>query len=205
MNILDIIKEDAGARTYELTELISNFPKNHKLAIKKLWGSGRITYKGKSILSMYQQLEEAAVKMMKGTDTEYSTVEMDIQNSDADPLQVIIGDHQECYLGYNVGDDLFYIGFDLWLNEQDFYDQFDKEYKKYYLKGKDYDSNPISTAAFDWYWKNHLAASGLYAVRTDGMSFTCVGGETRWPGLFYQKMYRQAWFKDYKLTDLRLD
>lgn len=214
--------EATGSEPIELKEIAKFYPKKAREAILALGRKGRVLYKGEPLFSptggisvLYENAIDAGTEYLKNVELERSVpmdIEVDDEVWDSYEYESRVDDSQEVYLGYRAADDCLYIGYDVWLEENDFNDNWDKQFKKYL--GEEFDhENEQHAKIFDKAWKyfiNHgfsVLFKLTYAqnaqfkaheeLRSDHISDKA--------GMFYEGIYRTSAFKSMGLVDIRLD
>lgn len=174
------------------------------------WGKSRLTYKGKPFFGgnalgeAYEKAEAAARRVMRD---DGFTIDFHVEMpSGFAVLHLHVDDAQENYLGYDADSDTLYIGFDAWLNETEFNEEWERVFRQVERESFDED-DPEHSAAYNNAWKK-FTKEGM-----TGILFHIVARGNVWraeeimtqPGGFYRSIYRSELFKSIGLTDLRLD
>ena len=222
MKLTDIVQfiqlnedgEPTGQGPVELKDIVKAFPSKASKAIDKLWGGPRLVYHGMQFFDgdglglAYEKAEEAAKAEMDDHEVELSfhvggTDELDMDDYN---FTTKVEDAQECYLGYDPKHDVLYIGYDAWLDENDFNEKWDDEFKK--ATGKVFDMDDEEhQKVFDSAWEEWKKMGGygmLFRLTPRGKAFSAdvvledAGG-------FYRGIYRGPAFKRLGLIDVRLD
>lgn len=219
------ITEAASTEPVDITALADRSPKYLEQYVHALsaQNENRLTYKGKSIFGeIYNKLEEAGQSLLK---KEKVDVYVPLDNVGIDDIAVdggdvdwheftyeaSLADAQEVYLGYSPSTNALYIGFDCWLDEEDFNDNWDKEFEE--NVGVDYDDSlPNHEKFLSKVWKKYLNGhnNAGYLLKWDGKSLTTEmssddGFNEKKSKLFYSAIYTSSQFRALKLVDLRLD
>lgn len=213
-------------------DLVKYFPSKHVQAIEKLWGSHRLTYKGKQFFSeegndfgpVYKGAIEEGERAAKEENVNYNidpsqtddandraTIQdaedegVHIKNFEAD---VKLGEMQEVYLGYQPKTGHLWIGFDAWTDDHDLDDQIDE-----YMDSIEVDDHTVRDAIENAI-HHELKDLGFWGVlielvSNDGEDFEAKQVITE-PGGFYRgihnsKAHGNHAFKHLALIDLRLD
>lgn len=207
--------ESADAAPIEVADVIKNFPSQHKKALQKLWGGPRLVYHGMKFFDeIYDQIDDVLTKAME-------TVEVDISiplderfvhaiNPKSQWLDFEyscrVDDMQEVYMGYDPKSDSLYVGIDGWINEEDFNEEWDKQFKRTMREDFEHDEpahNKLFADAYKKYQK--LGFQGvLFKLNKRGRSFKASEVMSNDKG-FYQGTYKSPDFKELGLVDLRLD
>lgn len=123
----------------DIKDVANFFPTKTQKAVDALNKDTRLTYAGKNIFDeLYDELVDAASKKIEDETAEFS-VEFEGQlpnkagnmvDAYVGDVEVEIGDSQEVYLGYYPKGDLFVMGFDAWMNEEDFWEELEKQFRR---------------------------------------------------------------------------
>lgn len=212
-------------------DLVKYFPSKHGQAIEKLWGSHRLTYKGKQFFTeegndhgpVYKGAmeagEEAAKKetvnfQLEPGQTDNHDWRATIQDAEDEGLNiptfevdVKLDEMQEVYLGFQPKTGKLYIGFDAWTDHNDLDGEIDD-----YMNGIDADE-PVRDAIENAI-HHEMKDLGFFGVlvelsSTDGENFEAHDVVTE-PGGFYRGIHNTRAhgshaFKHLGLIDLRLD
>ena len=217
MKLSDIvIKEEApeGDKPIDLNDLLEFFPNTYKKAVSTLAKSGRLTWGGKKVFTKdgdygpaLEQAVADAESFLKDEKIEI-TLELDGAVADLDEHSDFTGEyeldeHQEVYVGFATRGEKLMIGFDVWLDEDNFNQDFDKEFETAF--GEDYDGdNPDHEKIFNHTRDQFLKQSFvgvLVGVDQDGNCDI----EHSAPGGFYKGIYNDSIFKRLNAVDFRLD
>jgi hypothetical protein len=200
--------EETGS--YEIKDLIDNFPSKHGKALQKMWGkSGALLYKGQSLFQD-GDLGPAYNGAMKAAE-KYDGKELEVQihfKGESDSADIEVDGMQECYLGYDRKRDVLYIGYDAWLSDESIEKAFDTVYE--YATGERFDADNDEHHEEFRKWKSGKEYPGFTGLlfelsTTDGKRFDAELMEDA-PGGFYQGIYNKSpEFKRLGLVDLRLD
>lgn len=185
-------------KTYEIKDVVEFFPKGKDKLLRKFWGTeGGLTYKGQPLFTKndlgpaYDGIIKAGEEYINDPDEFYVVV--------YDDLEVTASDSQECYLGYDPKSDTLWVGFDIWLDEESFNQEFDKKYPREDTEGK----------VFKEAWKEFQQSfiGVLLPLKSkDGKNFEVIKSRTiEMPGGFYKGIYNRNETKKLGLIDLRLD
>lgn len=191
-------------------------------ALEKLWGGKRLSWNGDKFFAdnklgpAYEKAEQAAVAYM---DDGYNTdVQIELHGKDdaSHDFQFDIefghdrgADHQECYLGYDPHSDKLYIGFDVWVSEENFNSDFDPAFKE--LTGEEYDSDDeehhkIFNEAWQEYQSGGWGFWGLvFEISHDTGEYKAEEAFQPLPGGFYKGMYKMFKANHKNVVDLRLN
>jgi hypothetical protein len=204
---LKFLLEEAGS--YEIKDLVTNFPSKHGKALQKMWGkSGALLYKGQplfkdgSLGAAYEGAMEAAEKMQGRTVA--TSLYFDGSSND---VELEVDEMQEVYLGYDKKQDKLYIGYDVWLNDESVEREFDKSFEDITGDRFDADNDEHSKIFRDWRnSKDYPGFSGfLFELSSkDGKTFKADLIQDS-SGGFYKGIYGGHEFKRLGLVDLRLD
>jgi hypothetical protein len=200
-----------GKDPIEVADVIKYFPKNYMKVLRVLWGKPRLSYHGMSFFgdgdNAYDKIDAAIKAAIKdglevpvsidvdGTDD----LDMDSLNYDAP-----VSDYQEVYLGYQPSSDSLYVGIDAWLNEEDFNDAWDREFKN--QTGESFDMDDEEHAkVFNSAWENYKDSDFYGILFKLSKDLDDVEEVASIPGGFYKGIYRANTLKHLQLVDLRLD
>jgi hypothetical protein len=207
----------------EVKDIVTNFPIKATKAIQALWGKDRLEYHGmkffdgKEFGEAYDAIHNAVDEHLdEGFEVEES-IPLDSDLVDAIDkksrwndfefsMKIEKHDYQEVYLGYNPKNDHLVYGVDAWFNEDDFNEQWDKEFKENF--GIDFEMDEethhkLFMSVFEQYKK--LSFTGImFDLVLHGKEFKVVDSDYAANG-FYQGLYKTQHFKSHGLVDLRLD
>lgn len=182
MKLSDIVVKEAApdavppGGTVELKDLVKNFPNTYKKAVVTLAKSGRLTYGGEPVFDKGGEygpaLDQAIASADELLEDEHTTtdlnIEMDGSVADIDDggtftADYPLGENQETFVGYSVSDNLLIIGYDVWLDEEIFNQDWDKEFERAF--GMDFDhDDPDHAKIFDHAWKEFKTNSFMGAA-----------------------------------------
>lgn len=164
--------------TIELANVVKSFPNKHGEALQRLWGKSRLVWHGKKFFDEHGDLgpayQDAITAAKHHIEHSAGAIENSIEfDGEIDGQEVsgtidweskIDSDMQECYLGFDPKNDTLIVGFDGWINEEDFNEAFDKQFKK--ETGIEYDmDNKEHEAIFNKVWKEYQEKKlGFYGV-----------------------------------------
>jgi hypothetical protein len=213
----------------ELKDIVAAFPKHHAKALEKLWGGRRLVWHGDRFFD-HNELGDAYVKaeaaaeayINDGYETEVNQeIEADdlVDGSDAPGNADFTwmagfgdqdgGSRQECYLGYDPVKDKLYIGFDAWVDEDNFNNDFDAAFKE--ATGLEYDSDDEQHhEVYNNLWQEYQSEGygfwGLvFEITHNGDDYHAEEAFPPMAGGFYRGMYRQFKANHKAVIDLRLD
>ena len=136
---LNEAQEKAPDGPVDLKDVAKYFPKNAQKAVNNLNRNDRLAYAGKSVFDeLYSDIEDAAKRKIGRDQTTEMSVDFegtlkDKKGNDVEAyietVEVEVGDMQEVYLGYHPQSDVFVMGFDAWINEEDFWEELEKQFK----------------------------------------------------------------------------
>lgn len=190
-NLLLELLEEAGS--YEIKDLVKNFPSKHGKALQKMWGkSGKLLYKGQplfdgaSLGAAYEGAMEAAEKI-NGEAIRISVY----FEGESDEVDIEIDEMQECYLGYDKKQDKLFIGYDVWMNDESIEQAFDEVYKQ--ATGERFDADKKDHEESYRAWKtggDYPGFTGLLFELSskDGRTFEADLVQDS-PGGFYKGVY----------------
>jgi hypothetical protein len=167
----DDIKVVKSNEPLELSDIVEYFPSKHTAVLDKLWGTERLTWHGKKFFDannlgdVYVEAEDAVDAVIGDVSIDAGITLSPVYRSnlpelDFDPdtieWQSKIGknDKQEVYLGYDPKTDKLYMGFDAWIDEQDYNDAFDEQFER--IVGERFDDeNKVHEAIAEETWKKY--------------------------------------------------
>lgn len=198
----------------ELKDLIEYFPGNYAKAIQKMWGKDRLEYNGMKFFAKgalgeaYAKANGAVKAVMKEGDF---TVPVLLAMPNGEALGMIefeydahIDDSQEVYLGYSPENDQLYLGVDAWLSENDFNEEWDKQFKKNTRVAYDEEDEEHS-ALFHDAWKKYTNMHGYGVLFELSKDLERAEPVIESQGGFYSGVRKTPQFKQLGLTDIRLD
>lgn len=179
MKLTDIVQEAdqtlPADKQVELKELVKYFPNTYKKAVNTLAKAGRLTFGGEVVVKDGDHgpaLERAiaeAEEYLKADDFSIEVdVEMDGSVADIDDggmlsYEATDNDYEFTYSGYSMRGDRLIIGFDAWLNEEEFSEKWDPQFEKVF--GEDFDmDNPAHEKIFNHARKAYMTRSFLGVV-----------------------------------------
>ena len=217
--------EGPTGESAEIRDVLAAFssPARQKAALNALWGKDRLEYNGMKFFSgnnlgpAYKKAEAAAEEAIKqGTEVRVSiplpgnlvdAIDPDAHWDDLE-YEATIADKQEVYVGYSPKNDQLYIGYDIWLDENDFNDAWDREFENAFGERFD-DEDEDHQALFDAAWKQYRDyGHGILFELNDDLTDANVAlssDEVGRPGMFYQSIHNSSPFKNLGLVDIRLD
>ncbi len=206
--------ESAPAGPIELKDLIKYFPGTYAKAIAKMWGKDRLVYKGMKFFDKgglgeaYDKANDAIEAWIKDEDNKVEVaLPVNVGIMDEFIYEASIDDVQEVYVGYRPDGDELYVGVDAWLDENDFNENWDREFKK--ASGETYDEeNEEHSDAFHTAWKEYTSMGGYgilfhISFSPSGQAEATVELESQ--GGFYRGVRAMSPFKSLGLVDIRLD
>ena len=209
----------AAERLLDLKALAKYYatrPEDLKRKLSQLWGEHRLTYNGQKFIegdnSVYQQLEDAVEAHLRGNETIEMSLNIDnapdIDGNELSSLEwkatISKDEMQEVYLGYSPRFDSFFIGYDAWLNEDEFNEAFDEAFEAEF--GEEFDTdNHEHDAVFKAAFEEYKDAGMLGLLYKVDLETGDVAEELAIPGGFYRGIYNSGLLKNLKLIDLRLD
>ena len=213
-----VIQEEApeGDKPIELEDLLKYFPNTYMKAVKTLANSGRLVWDGKQVFTKsgeygpaLKQAVAEAEQFLRDEDTTVDiTVEMDGSVADIDDggdftSAYPLDDFQEVYVGYSTKGKHLLIGFDCWIDEEIFNQDWDTEFEKTF--GEDFDGDdPKHAKIFSKAWKEFKENSFIGALVMVDQAGHCELDLTM-PGGFYKGIYNNSIFKHERAVDFRLD
>ena len=215
MKLQHLLDESSQDKVLELRDVVKFFPNTYARVIRAKWGSKQLTYRGMpffvpdedtSTRTVYDEVDAAEeyIRANVSVPVSYTPSKNDLgfEEMDAD---LNVADAREVYLGYDAQHNQLLIGFDLWLDEESFNQEFEKSFRE--QTGEEFDNDdPDHEAVFQSIWDQHknAFAGGLFRLVPKGRGFE-VEEEYVMGGGFYKGIYRQDFFKRMDLIDLRLD
>jgi hypothetical protein len=217
MKLHEIAQEEspAGDKQIELQDLVKNFPNTYTKAVVTLAKSGRLTFGGKQVFTKsgeygpaLEQAVASAEALLKDKDTTVDVnIEMDGSVADIDEhahhnADFPVDEFQEVYAGYSPRENKLVIGFDVWLDEEIFNQDWDKNFEDTF--GEDFDhSNPAHEKIFNKAHKEFQKTSFMGIAVEVNESDVAKMDMSPFSGGFYQGAYPEL--RRLKLIDLRLD
>lgn len=199
----------------EVADIIKNFPNRHKKFLSKVWGGPRLVYHGMPFFDeIYDKVDAALQKAMERVEVDIS-IPLDERfvlaiNPKSQWFEFEyscrVDDMQEVYMGYDPQADTLYVGVDGWINEEDFNEEWDKQFKRNMREDFELDE-PTHRKLFDVAFKKYqkLGFQGvLFKLTLSGKNFKATEVMSNGNG-FYQGTYKSGEFKSLGLVDLRLD
>ena len=206
----------APAGPIELKDLIKYFPGTYAKAIQKMWGKDRLVYNGMKFFDggelgeVYNKANDAIEKWVKDEDNKVP-VSLQLSNNKFDMFEfeynASIDDVQEVYVGYRPEGNELYVGVDAWLNENDFNDEWDKQFKIETNQSYNEEDEEHS-ALFHDAWKKYTSMGGyglLFQISFSSSGACEVAVELESQGGFYHGIRKMSAFKQLGLVDIRLD
>lgn len=205
------ILEAEQSRTFELEELVKTFSNRFDVQkhAAKLWGSKLLTYKGQPFFTdsgigeIQKYADETGRKALNGK----HAIEVDVSLKHENRRVFLTVDNmQEVYLGYSIERDMFYIGYDMWLDTSPLESAFEDMYEDAFGEPLD-DASPEVHERWRQFEKhNGSFYGGLVELATgDGLDFDDYDVLETSPGGFYRAIYDKPLFRSMDLIDLRLD
>lgn len=202
--LLNLIESPEPQGPVDILDVVKYFPKNTAKAFKALLKNDRLQVKGKDFFDFLDDvLELAGQKALKKHEFELS---LDVTIDD-EPItgEVPADDAQEVYCGYSPSKNVFIVGFDVWINEGEFDELFERTFKRVRGQRFDYD-NTDDRKIYDQAWKEfQTQVSRGYAVevsingKAGNFEASSVGG-------FYRSTVMSEIKSEFPdLIDLRLD
>ena len=212
---MHLLEAEEATGPVEVADIVKNFPSQHKKALSKLWGGPRLVYHGMPFFDeIYDKLDAIIEKAQKRVEIE---MEIDLDENLVDAIVKDAGwdtfeymakveDSQEVYMGYSPKEDCLYVGIDAWLDEEEFNEAWDKQFKRNLHQEFEYEE-PAHEKLFSSTHKKYqkLGFQGvLFKMTMSGKNFKASEVMSNGNG-FYQGIYRTGGFKSLGLVDLRLD
>lgn len=172
MKLTDIVVLEAaplGDDPVELKDVVKYFPSQHKKAIKAFAKTGRLTFGGQQVYDEggapgegldeaihvakrfleHEKVEVTVMFDLAGTDLEMKSRDMSHWEFDAE-----VTDSTEVWVGYNTKTDDLLIGFDAWVGEDAFNEEWDQQWDKTFDEPFDMD-NEEHEKVYDRAWKKY--------------------------------------------------
>ena len=171
MKLTDIVVLEAaplGDDPVDLKDVVKYFPSQHKKAIKAFARTGRLTFGGQKVFDEGGQngdaldeaiqmakrfLEHEPVEVSVMFDTEGTDLEMDRDMSHWE-FDGKIHEAQPVWVGYNTKTDDLVLGFDVWLDEEVFNQEWDNKWDDAFDESFDMD-NEEHEKVFNRAWKKY--------------------------------------------------
>lgn len=137
--LLNLIESPEPQGPVDIFDAVKYFPKNTAKAVQTLLKNGRLQVNGKDFFEFLDDvLEPAGQKALKKHEFEWSLDEIIDDESIAG--EVPADDSQEVYCGYSPSKNAFIVGFDVWINEGEFDELFERTFKRVRGHRFDYDN-----------------------------------------------------------------
>lgn len=215
MKLTDIIvQEEAPAGPIELSDLTKYFPNTYRKAIQTLIKSDRLVFNGEKLFKKdgdygpaLDQASANAEALLKDEDNTIDfRVEMDGSVADIDDggefsADYPIDDAEEVYIGYDPRRKKLIVGFDAWLDEDIFNQDWDEQFERIFGEEFDYD-NPKHEAIFDDAWEKFKKGAFMGLVVEVDEDGNATFEDMPYEGGFYKGAYPSL---KSRLVDLRLD
>ena len=165
----DELKATEGAKLVELSDIVKYFPNTYQKAANALMNKGRLTFNGELLYkdgdrtTFLDQAISHAENELKQEEIEMSfeidgTVG-DIDDSGAMEYSAKVDSVELEYVGYDVVSNSLLIGFDVWISEDDFNNEWDKSFERIF--GIEFDSEDENhSAIFDHVWDEYIGRNG---------------------------------------------
>lgn len=155
MKLTDIVQEADGERSWEgkpleLKDLVKYFPNNYKRAVNTVAKAGRLTFGGMEVFekggnngpALERAIAECEQFLKDKDNTVDVNIDMDGTVADIDEHGTVTGDYpldqfNLVYTGYTVRGDNLVLGFDVWLDEEIFNQDWDEQFEKTF--GEEFD------------------------------------------------------------------
>ena len=221
MKLIEIVVQEAEAPTtgdkkYELKDVMEFFPNTFQKAMKTLCKAGRLTWNGDLVFTKSGDygpaLDKAVAAATSFMEDQNNTVEISfdidgsvggIDNGGDYHGEYSLDENQEVYVGYNTKSDKIIVGFDVWLYEEVFNQEFDKQFKKIFGMNFDNDNSDhekIFNGVHDE-WKKAAFQGVQVEVTSTGACELDIANE----GGFYKGIFRNKSFSRKYIADFRLD
>jgi hypothetical protein len=217
MKLTDIIiREEAPAgQPIELKELTKYFPNTYEKAARTLAKSGRLMFGGEAVFTksgeygpaLERAIAEAEALLKDESSTVNIRLELDGTVADIDEhgeydVDYPVTEAQEVYVGYSARGNKLIIGFDAWLDEEIFNQDFDKQFEETF--GLDFDMDDdghekIFNATREQFQK--YSFMGLVVEVNE--DFYATFEDMPYEGGFYRGAHPKL--KSRRIIDLRLD
>lgn len=209
MKIADLLEAENNnndTKPVELKDVTKFFPKGHKKAVSSLLSKGRLVWNGKVVIaedgSYGPALEQAHTKAESFLKKEKLEIEIDTDD-DVLVIEDKPAEVQEVYAGYSKSDDTLLIGFDVWMDEEVFNQDWDDHFEK--VQGETFDMENSShekqfKRAFKE-WQDKSFRGVLVSVTSSGKCSIVIDSAKG----FYAGVYRSNSFKSLDAIDFRLD
>lgn len=202
--LLNLIESPEPQGPVDIHDVVKYFPKNTAKAALALLKNNRLEVKGKDFFDFLDEvLEPAGQKALKKHEFEL-TFDVTIDGKSIDG-EVPADDSQEVYCGYSPSKNVFIVGFDVWINEGEFDELFEKTFKR--IRGHIFDHDDTEDRKiYDQAWKEFQAQVFQgYAVEVS-INGKAGNFEHSLPGGFYRSPMMSEIKSEFPdLIDLRLD
>jgi hypothetical protein len=180
MKLTDIVVLEAaplGDEPVELKDVVKYFPTQHKKAIKTFMKTGRLVFGGQQVFDAGgdngEGLDEALQHAKKLLDHEFVeiTVHMNAAGTklqgDDDythfEYEAHIQEKTETWIGYDTKANHLLLGFDCWIDEEDFNQEWDEKFEQCF--GEEFDmDNEEHEKVFNRAWKEYNSSVLFGAV-----------------------------------------
>lgn len=185
----------------ELTDIVKYFPNNAQKAAEKLLQNDRLVVNGKPFFDYYHEVVlPRAEALAKKSEYELTfPIEGDLVH-----VSVSADEVQEVYCGYSQKSGVFIVGFDVWTNNQDFDDAFEKHFHA--VTGRQFDLDD-DEETYDEVWEAYKTQSMQGFAVSIYPNGRVAEYEESFTGGFYKAGKAQASIKNVfpDVIDLRLD
>lgn len=206
MKLTDIVVLEAAPLSddpVEIKDVVENFPSQYRKAIKAFQNNGRLRFGGDQVWTAdgeYGQAINDAIKVAtRLLKNEPIDVEVDFNvggtelSTSGDPsftFDADVEEVREVWMGYDVKSDQLLIGFDVWIGDNEFNDEWDEKFEQAFEEDFDMD-NEEHEKVFNRAWKefsnNQMFYGAIVSVNT-GMHADMETPEM--PGGFYRGPFK---------------
>lgn len=200
--------------TKDLKDIVKYFPNNTQKAVDAV--NSRLTYNGEKIFGdFYSKIDKAASKALVGEKFElnlgnlvngrFPTKKGGTAELDVEYVEVEIEEGQEVYLGYVPNRDYFVMGFDSFLNEDDFWQALQKEANKQKIDTESQQYDKMCSKIWK-YLNNSMGMNITFEIKIKGSKIDVFHIVTQ-EDTFYGKKgnYKQLKTLYPGIIDIRLD
>lgn len=199
MKLIELRIDEDASQPLELHDVVKFFPNTYARVIKVKAHSGQLTFAGKALthdgsdgpaITEAEQQVDHILEENEGVE-----IHLDMDTSELDnphlgdhsfSFNAKVDDKKLVFLGYHPPTNRLFLGYDVWLSENEFNDEWDREFEK--AAGEPFDQDdPDHEAVFQKAWKQfqEMTFIGmLFSVNDDFV------GEQEYelPGGFYKSI-----------------
>jgi len=179
MKLTDLVVQEAaplGDDPVELKDVVEFFPSQYKKAIKAFAKKGRLRFGGDELFTSDGEhgpaLDDAirvAQRFLKhepiNVEVEFNTAGTDLpEPSDRSfEIECDVEESTPVWVGYDTKQDMLLLGFDVWIGDNEFNDEWDNKFEDAFGEGFDQD-NEDHDKVFDKAWKTFSNGQMFYGA-----------------------------------------